>query len=252
MANSVYDKILEGKTRNTGQLAILVDPDKSGFTEILKIAEYCKEAHVDYLLVGGSFHSAAQKDFSLDTLKTRAGCPVVIFPGPGFMIQPDADALLFLSLISGRNPELLIGRHVEAAPGLKRSELEVIPTGYVLIEGGSPTAVSYISQTAAIPNNQLNIIVATASAGELLGMKMIYLEAGSGAATPVSSETIGAVSQAVNIPLIVGGGITSPEKASLATTAGADIVVVGNAVESSPELIFDLSAAVHSSKILSH
>jgi len=157
-----------------------------------------------------------------------------------------------LSLISGRNPDLLIGKHVETAAHIRQTQLEVMSTGYMLIDGGSSTAVNYMSNTLPIPHDKNSIAVSTAMAGEMLGMQMIYLEAGSGAYTTVSTSMISKVSQHIRIPIIVGGGISTPEKAQKNLEAGADIIVVGNAIEKDPELLIDLSAAIHSSKTISH
>jgi putative glycerol-1-phosphate prenyltransferase len=159
-----------------------------------------------------------------------------------------ADGILFLSLISGRNAELLIGNHVIASPYLKVSPLEILPTGYMLIDGGIPTTVSYMSNTRPIPSNKEDIAVCTAIAGELLGLKLMFMDAGSGAQTPVSEDMIEAVSGAISIPLIVGGGISSPEKALANLEAGADVIVVGNAIEENPQLIMDIGKAIHGFK----
>jgi len=154
--------------------------------------------------------------------------------------------MLYLSLISGRNPELLIGKHVETAPFLHASPLEIISTGYMLIDGGVPTSVSYISNTYPIPSSKDDIAVCTALAGELLGMKLVFMDAGSGAKIPVSESMIKAVSDKLSIPVIVGGGISTPEKALANVKAGADIIVVGNAIEKDPGLVTELAAAIHS------
>jgi putative glycerol-1-phosphate prenyltransferase len=154
---------------------------------------------------------------------------------------------LYLSLISGRNPELLIGQHVISAPFVKKSGLEIMPTGYMVVDGGAPTTVSYISNAAPIPSNKHEIAMCTAMAGEMLGMKLIYMDAGSGAQTPISEAMISAVAGSINIPLIVGGGITDPEKAYLNCKAGANMIVIGNAIEKDPSLIKEMSAAIHAS-----
>jgi putative glycerol-1-phosphate prenyltransferase len=182
----------------------------------------------------------------VETIKKNCSIPVVLFPGSPDQITPKADALLYLSLISGRNPELLIGQHVVSAPFVKQSGLEIIPVGYMLIDGGSPTTVSYISNTHPIPSNKKDIALCTAMAGEMLGLKLIYMDAGSGAKTPISTEMIQYVSKHIKIPLVIGGGITSAEKAKENCMAGADIIVVGNAVEKDPSLIEAIATAVHS------
>src|SRR5690606_15839987 len=161
-------------------------------------------------------------------------------------VSRSADALLYLALISGRNPELLIGQHVISAPFVKQSGLEIISTGYMVIDGGAPTTVSYISNATPIPFNKNEIAVCTAMAGEMLGMKLIYMDAGSGAERPITEAMIAGVANAIEIPLVVGGGITDPEKAYLNCKAGADVIVVGNAIEKDLSLIKDISAAVHS------
>ena len=161
-----------------------------------------------------------------------------------------ADGILFLSLISGRNAELLIGKHVITAPYLKVSPLEILPTGYMLIDGGVPTTVSYISNTQPIPANKDDVALCTAVAGEMLGLKLMYMDAGSGAINPVSTSMIETVSQALDIPLIVGGGIRTPERAFANAQAGADVIVVGNAIEKEPSLLLEMAEAVHSASSL--
>jgi putative glycerol-1-phosphate prenyltransferase len=185
-------------------------------------------------------------DYCLDAIReiTRS-IPTILFPGSPQQINSKADAILYLSLISGRNADLLIGQHVIAAPALKRSGLEVVPTGYMLIDGGAPTTASYISNTTPIPANKAEIAYCTAIAGELLGLKTIYMDAGSGARVPIAENMIEAVSQAIDIPLIVGGGMRSPEKAAANAGAGADIIVVGNALEKDPALVAEMVKAVH-------
>jgi putative glycerol-1-phosphate prenyltransferase len=170
---------------------------------------------------------------------------VILFPGSPSQVTRYADALLYLSLVSGRNADLLIGQHVLSAPLIKQSGLEVLPTGYMVIDGGAPTTVSYISNASPIPANKKEIAQCTAMAAEMLGMKLIYLDAGSGARTPVTEEMVASVSAQIEVPLIVGGGITSAEKAAAICQAGADVVVVGNAIEKDRSLIQAISEAVH-------
>jgi putative glycerol-1-phosphate prenyltransferase len=176
------------------------------------------------------------------------GCtiPVILFPGSSTQVSKYADALLYLSLISGRNPELLIGQHVVSAPVIKQSGLEIMSTGYMVIDGGAPTTVSYISNATPIPADKNEIAMCTAMAGEMLGMKLIYMDAGSGAKRPITESMIEKVASCIEIPLIIGGGITNPEKAYLNCKAGADIIVVGNAIEKDESLIMEMAAAVHS------
>lgn len=170
--------------------------------------------------------------------------PRILFPGNVLQVSREAEAILLLSLISGRNPDLLIGQHVIAAPYLKESGLEILPTGYLLIDGGSPTSVSYMSNTIPIPANKPDIARCTAMAGEMLGLRLMYLDAGSGARNPVPEAMIRAVRSEIGVPLIVGGGIRIPEQAMAAVSAGADLIVIGNAVEQSPQLILEMAEAI--------
>jgi putative glycerol-1-phosphate prenyltransferase len=203
------------------------------------------DAGVDYILVGGSLVVTHHLDQVVKQFKQASDIPVILFPGSPSQLSPYADALLYLSLISGRNPELLIGQHVISAPAVRKSGLEIIPTGYMVVDGGAPTTVSYISNANPIPSDKNEIAVCTAMAGEMLGLKLIYMDAGSGARKPIHEDMIAAVSRQVDIPLIIGGGITDPEKAYLNCKAGADLIVVGNAIEKDPSLIREMSAAIH-------
>ncbi|HHB52281.1 MAG TPA: phosphoglycerol geranylgeranyltransferase, partial [Saprospiraceae bacterium] len=172
--------------------------------------------------------------------------PLILFPGNSFQLSYKADALLFLSLISGRNAELLIGNHVVVAPYLKLSPLEIMSTGYMLIDGGVPTTVTYMSNTKPIPANKPDIAASTALAGQFLGLKLIFMDAGSGAQNPITNEMIEAVANTIEIPLIIGGGIKTGEKAYQNAKSGADLIVVGDAIEKNPELISEISEAIHS------
>ena len=180
-------------------------------------------------------------------IKKETSIPLVIFPGNPSQVSRYADGLLYLSLISGRNPDLLIGQHVVSVPMVRESGLEVISTGYMLIDGGEPTSISYISNTTPIPSNKNEIAVCTALAGEMLGMKTIYMDAGSGAKTPITESMIKAVASQIKIPLIIGGGIREPEKAYLNCKAGADMIVVGNAIEKDNGLIIEMASAIKAS-----
>jgi putative glycerol-1-phosphate prenyltransferase len=182
----------------------------------------------------------------VSAIKEKCNIPVILFPGSPDQITPKADALLYLSLISGRNPELLIGQHVISAPFVRQSGLEIMPVGYMLVDGGTPTTVSYISNTNPIPANKNDIASCTAMAGEMLGLKLIYMDAGSGAQKAIPTAMIAQVAKYITIPLIVGGGITTAEKAKENCLAGADVIVVGNAVEKDPNLIKEIAAAIHS------
>lgn len=230
------------------KIAVLVDPDKPTDEQIVHIASKSQDAGVDFFFVGGSLLTNDNLDSCIKLLKKQSTIPVILFPGNTNQLSNKADGFLFLSLISGRNAEMLIGRHVIAAPYLKLSGLEILPTGYMLIDSGKPTSVSYMSNTFPIPNDKYDIAICTAMAGEMLGMKLIFLEAGSGASTSVSSEMIRMVSDSIRIPLIVGGGIRTPEKAAECAKAGADVVVIGSALENDPELLPAFVKAVHTSE----
>jgi putative glycerol-1-phosphate prenyltransferase len=224
----------------------LIDPDKFSLSEIRGIAKISEEAGVDFVFYGGSLVMENNHTKYISVLKEYCSAPVILFPGNQLMLPEDADGLLLLSLISGRNAEMLIGRHVVAAPFLKTCRFEILPTGYMLIENGHPTAVSYMSSTTPIPAGQDDIAMCTAVAGELLGLQLIYMDAGSGAENPVRLKMIKKVKQNIIVPLIIGGGIRSAKQAKETAGAGADVVVVGNAIEKNPSLIHELCDAVHS------
>lgn len=243
---TIYNSFVEGKTSGQKKIAVLIDPDKLRLGKVEEVIALSAAAKVDYFFIGGSLIVNNMLDQTIATMKQFSNTPIVIFPGSSMQISFRADAILYLSLISGRNPDLLIGKHVETAPFLKISPLEVISCGYMLIDGGVPTTVSYMSNTYPIPNNKDDISVCTALAGEMLGLKLIFMDAGSGARTPVTESMIEAVSSAVQVPLIVGGGISTPEKAFANARAGADVVVVGTAFEKTPSLITDMAQAIHS------
>jgi putative glycerol-1-phosphate prenyltransferase len=241
--HNLYSSILQAKSRSKKQFAVLIDPDKFEPEELLKLAE---ESKVDLLMIGGSILTNGNFEKCVATIKKRSKIPLVIFPGNDLQISSKADGILLLSLISGRNPEMLIGRHVIAAPLLKASRLEIMPTGYMLIESGKQTAAQYMSGTAPIPSDKDDIAMCTAMAGEMLGLKMIYMDAGSGAKNCVPAAMIKKVSSGIQVPLIVGGGINTPEKAVKACKAGADVIVVGNALEKNRSLLKKIAAAIHS------
>jgi putative glycerol-1-phosphate prenyltransferase len=247
MKQELHSKLVEKKKQGKKSFAVLIDPDKVDAAAIEQILELSTEAKVDYFFVGGSLVISTHLDECIQQLKAACDIPIVLFPGSPSQVSKYADALLYLSLISGRNPELLIGQHVISAPFVKKSGLEIMPTGYMVIDGGAPTTVSYISNAAPIPADKTDIAMCTAMAGEMLGMKLIYMDAGSGAKTPITEKMIEKVSSHIESPLIVGGGIIEPEKAYLNCKAGADIIVVGNAIEKDANLIKEMSAAVHSS-----
>lgn len=242
MAN-VLNKIFENKKAGHKSLAVLIDPDNLAQPELEDQVKHALNGDVDYFFVGGSMITEDCLDDTLAYIKSVTNIPVVIFPGSVYQVNDKADAILFLSLISGRNAELLIGKHVLAAPMLKKSGIEILPTGYLLVDGGKPTTASYISNSNPIPNNKPSIAACTAMAGEMLGLKLNFLDAGSGAEQAVTAEMIKATSLATDNPLIVGGGISTVEKAIENWNAGADIIVVGTAFEKNPQLLADISAA---------
>lgn len=217
-------------------VAQLIDPDRAGEEMLVTASRLGGEAGVDLFLAGGSLTGVAVSDV-IRRLKQLTSIPVVLFPGNLTQLTPEADAIFLLSLISGRNPELLIGNHVIAAPFLRNIRERVIPVGYMLIDCGGGTSVQYMSQTLPIPSGKNDIAVATALAGEMLGMKAIYLEGGSGAARPVDPSMIRAVREELTIPVITGGGIDTAGKTEEAFSAGADMVVIGNGCENNPVLI---------------
>ncbi len=251
MDNKLYTSFLEAKKSRKKKFVVLIDPDNMRLDKLDKVLQLSKEAKVDYFFIGGSLVVNDMLDMVLANIKKATDIPMILFPGNSFQLSYKADGLLFLSLISGRNADLLIGKHVITAPFLKISPLEIMSTGYMLIDGGISTTVQYMSNTTPIPANKDDIALCTAMAGELLGLKMIYMDAGSGAQKPISASMITAVSTAISIPLIVGGGITSPEKAYENVKAGADIIVVGNAIEKDPQMIIDMAAAVHDAEFSS-
>lgn len=220
---------------------LLIDPDQLGKDEYRnKLAAQLKNNPFDIVLVGGSLLHEGGYDERMNWLRAQVSCPLVLFPGSPVQIHPAVDAVLFLSLVSGRNAEFLIGQHVIAAPRLRELQLETISTAYMLIDGGKATTASYMSNTAPLPHNKPGIASATAMAAEMLGMACVYLDAGSGAERPVSAEMIASVRKSVKLPIIVGGGIKSQGQMQQAFDAGADWVVIGTWLEESPDLIAQL------------
>ena len=243
MTGKIYQDLCSLKKQKRSSFAVLVDPDKVAPSEMPYLAQLCNDAGVDFLLFGGSLVTDHQMNACIQRFKAESNIPVILFPGSPAQVTPYADALLYLSLISGRNPDLLIGQHVISAPAVKASGLEVISTGYMVIDGGVPTTVSYMSHSAPIPANKPDIALCTAWAGELQGKHIIYMDSGSGARIPISEEMIHKVSSHIEIPLVVGGGIQTPEKVYANCKAGANVVVVGNAIERDPMLIKELAQA---------
>lgn len=243
----VYSLLTEARSAGKKLLAVLIDPDKARRDNLEHLAGFANAGQIDLFFWGGSLVNAPQAEYYLKFLKDNlTNTPVALFPGSVYQLDPQADALLLLSMISGRNPDLLIGRHVQVASRIKQMKLETIPTGYILVDGGKPTSVSYMSNTTPIPADKPPIAAATALAGELLGLKVIYMDAGSGAQNPVSPHIIQAVRHEVSLPVIVGGGIRTPERAALALEAGADVIVVGNGLEKDSNWLPELAAAVRS------
>ena len=226
---AVLTSILSAQQAGRKQLALLLDPEKADLSRLpLGGADL-----PDYIFVGGS--TGGSIDAFVRSLRSLTSLPIVLFPGSALQFTPAADALLFLSLLSGRNPETLVGQQIRAARAVRTSGIESIPMGYILIDGGRPTAVQRVSHTLPIPQTDLSQIADTAIAAELLGKRLVYLEAGSGADTPVSQAVIRSVRAQISVPLIVGGGIRTPEQMSAAFSAGADLVVIGNHFESHPD-----------------
>jgi len=227
-------------------IAVLIDPDKvedpGSLTRLLNLAS---ENCVDFFLVGGSLITTTNLSEVIRQIKEAVNIPVVLFPGNSMQIDPGADAILFLSLISGRNPDLLIGQHVIAAPILKNNRIEVMPTGYMLVNSGRITSVAYISNTTPIPDDKYSLAACTALAGTMLGLQLIYMDAGSGAEKEISPKMISTVRKAIDAPLIVGGGINTTAKAIAALQAGADMIVIGNALEKNPDLLIEISDKVY-------
>jgi phosphoglycerol geranylgeranyltransferase len=251
MQNRVYNLLSDRKANGQKSFAVLVDPDKVNPQLISELSQLTIAAKVDFLLIGGSLVITDHLDEVVQQFKRECDIPIILFPGSPLQVSRYADALLYLSMISGRNPELLIGQHVISAPFVRQSGLEIIPTGYMVVDGGAPTTVSYISNATPLPSDKSEIAMCTAMAGEMLGMKLIYMDAGSGARKPITENMIRQVSQSVSVPLVVGGGITDPEKAYHNCKAGADLIVVGNAIEKDPSLIKEMAAAIHSIRVSS-
>lgn len=238
---AVLDLFQNQHSEGRKAIAVLLDPDRIEPGDALKKQmELIRSASIDYIFIGGSLITDSGFDACIREVKRLSEVPVVLFPGSVSQLTPSVDAVLFLSLISGRNPELLIGQHVIAAPIIRELDLEAISTGYMLVDCGKATTASYMSGSLPLPYDKPGIAAATASAGELLGMSCMYLDGGSGAARPVSPEMISAVRSTTSTPLIVGGGMNSQEEVRAAFNAGADIAVVGTAIERNLDFLFDL------------
>ena len=242
----VLKTLTDRRRQGKKSIAVLVDPDKAEDTaKLLQLVNLASENCVDFFMVGGSIVTTSNLSAVVKVIKDNVNIPVVLFPGNVMQVEPSADAMLFLSLISGRNPELLIGQHVIAAPIIRNTQLEVIPTGYLLINSGKVTSVAYISNTTPIPDDKFSLAACTAMAGEMLGLRCIYLDAGSGADKEISAKMVSAVRKVIDVPLIVGGGINTRQKALSALEAGADLIVVGNALEKDPNFLIEVSDKVY-------
>jgi putative glycerol-1-phosphate prenyltransferase len=243
---SILSRLHEKRRTGKKSIAVLIDPDKvSDSAQLQHLINLGSESCVDYFLVGGSLITTTNLSEVVKQIKDSVTIPIVLFPGNAMQIEPTADAILFLSLISGRNPELLIGQHVIAAPILRNTQIQVIPTGYLLISSGRTTSVAYISNTTPIPDDKYSLAACTAMAGEMLGLQTIYMDAGSGAEKEISAKMISSVRKSINVPLIIGGGINTSQKAFNALEAGADMIVIGNALEKDPDLLTEISDKVY-------
>jgi phosphoglycerol geranylgeranyltransferase len=239
--NKVYQSIITNFNNKVKMFGVLIDPDKQNVRELLETVKICNESDVDYFFVGGSIITQGDMQKTTRLIKENSTKPIIIFPGNPDQISNYADAILFLSLISGRNPEFLIGHQVAAAPLLKKTNLEVIPTGYLLVDCGTTTTAIYVSDTNPIPHNNAEIAANTALAGEYLGLKLTYIDGGSGAKKCISNAMISKTRAALTGPLIIGGGIRTPEAAKEIYKAGADIVIIGNGAENNRDLIKDIA-----------
>ncbi|RKE98542.1 geranylgeranylglyceryl/heptaprenylglyceryl phosphate synthase [Ichthyenterobacterium magnum] len=237
---AVYNSILNSISKGEKLLAVLIDPDKMKIKCLPSFMQKLNQSMATHVFVGGSTVEDEATETLVIEIKKQTSLPIILFPGDVTQITNHADALLFLSLISGENPQYLIGKHIKAVSRLRKTQLEVIPTGYLLIENGKETAVQRVTETSPLKKDNIHKIVDTAKAGELLGMKLIYLEAGSGALHPISKTIISKVKQEINIPLIVGGGIRSKHQLDDAFIAGADLVVIGTAFENDESFFNEL------------
>ena len=236
----IYENIQKSIQSSEKLLAVLIDPEKTKPEQIPQFLKSVNSSSATHIFVGGSTVDEHSTCVIVSEIKKHTLLPIILFPGDVTQITDKADGLLFLSLLSGRNPDYLIDKHVEAVSKLRNSDLEIIPTGYLLIENGKETSVQRVTGTKPMSRNNIQKIVDTAKAGELLGMKLIYLEAGSGALHPITNEIISAVKQDLNIPLIVGGGIRSVEQLEVAYQSGADLVVIGTAFEENASFFEDI------------
>ena len=243
---SVLSKLNDCVEKKGAGFIVLIDPDKKNDKNIDKLVEKANQNGVDAIFVGGSIMMDGLYHKRVERIKSISEIPVILFPGGVNQINKHYDAMLFMSLLSGRNSHYLIGEQVIAAPIVKDYEIETIPTGYLLIDGGAPTSVEVVSGTKPLPSNRPDMIVSHALAAQFLGMKLIYLEAGSGALNKVPEDVVKKVADEINIGLIVGGGICTPEDANSIVNSGASFVVIGSAIEKSAELMEEFSSSIHS------
>ncbi len=241
----IYDYLIEVVRKKGAGYFVLLDPEKLPAHKLGEVIAAASEGGADAILVGGSTLCSGDFDDFASKVKAGSDLPVIIFPGGAYQISESVDAILFLSLISGRNPQYLIGEQVRAAPLIREYGLETIPVGYMLIESGNLTSVQFISNTLPIPREKIEVAVSHALAAEYMGMKMVYLDGGSGAKSSVPTNMIRAIKDAISIPIIVGGGITGPEEARLKVASGASFVVTGNITEKDPSMVKDFARAIH-------
>lgn len=242
---TIYQEILSARTSNQKLLAVLIDPEKIKLQQVHSFIQKVNLSLATHIFVGGSTDQYNDTERIVVEIKKYTTLPVILFPGDVNQVTPKADGILFLSLISGRNPEYLIDQQIDAALTVQKSNLEVLPTGYILIDGGTETSVQKVSQTNPIAQDDYNLILKTALAGQFSGKKLIYLEAGSGAKIPVSSVIINCVKSELKVPIIVGGGIRSIQQLNNAYNAGADMVVIGTAFENNPDFFNELKSTTH-------
>ncbi|MBN1783314.1 geranylgeranylglyceryl/heptaprenylglyceryl phosphate synthase [bacterium] len=244
---NTYQTLLDIRKKRGAGYLVLIDPDKKPMNQLIALARTCEEQGVDGLLIGGSLLFSTEFDRFVGEVKKAVSIPVILFPGSGRQVSGHADAIFFMTLISGRNPHYLIGEQVHTAPVVRSLKLEAIPTGYMLVESGKTTAAEFMSDSKPIPRHKPEIAVAHAMAGELLGLRLLYLEAGSGADQSVPESMIKAVTTSVGIPVIVGGGIREPEAARQKVLSGASFVVTGTVMEDQDNhaRLGDFAAAIH-------
>jgi phosphoglycerol geranylgeranyltransferase len=237
--------VLERIYKGIGQIALLIDPEKATNEEnLIDLVRKAEFAGIHFFFVGGSTVNRKDMERVVHVIKSNSPIPVLLFPGAGHQLSPEADALLFLNLISGRNPDFLIGHHVQCAEEVLGMDLEVIPTGYILIDGGKLTSVAYVSQTTPIPREKLSIARQTAIAGHLMGQRLLYFDAGSGALMPVPAELIHEIKTTLPTPVIVGGGIRTLESIEAMKEAGANVIVIGNKIEEDLDFLLDIHAYI--------